>query len=64
MEIWLEDGFTKGLYLAGVECIDTADPPEGWRKWVILGYEYICVECENENTFAQVVDYMENIIFH
>lgn len=32
MEIWLEDGFTKGLYLAGVECIDTADPPEGWRK--------------------------------
>ena len=25
-----EDGFTRGLYLAGVECEDDAEAPEGW----------------------------------
>jgi predicted transcriptional regulator YdeE len=54
-----EDGFTKGLYLAGVECVDDAEVPNGWTKWVIPSYEYIYVECESENTFAQVIDYME-----
>ena len=56
--LW-EDGFTKGLYLAGVECVDDAEVPNGWTKWVIPSYEYIYVECESENTFAQVIDYME-----
>ena len=54
---WAEN-FSKGLYLAGVECIDSATAPEGWTKWVIPGYEYIYVECENENTFPQVINYM------
>lgn len=53
-----EDGFTKGLYLAGVECLETAEAPAGWTKWVIPGYEYIYVECEDGNTFSQVIDYM------
>ena len=53
-----EDGFTKGLYLAGVECLDAAEAPAGWTKWVIPGYEYIYVECEDENTFSQVIKYM------
>lgn len=53
-----EEGFTKGLYLAGVECTDTAEAPEGWTKWVIPSYEYLYVECENENTFSQVISYM------
>ncbi|MBR2719100.1 MAG: GyrI-like domain-containing protein [Clostridia bacterium] len=39
-----EDGFTQGLYLAGAECVDGAEPPAGWMKWVIPGYEYIRVE--------------------
>ena len=39
-----EDGFSKGLYLAGVECDDTAEAPDGWTKWVIPGYEYLVVE--------------------
>lgn len=39
-----EDGFTQGLYLAGAECVDGAEPPAGWVKWVIPGYEYIRVE--------------------
>ncbi len=53
-----EDGFTKGLYLAGVECLDTAEAPVGWTRWVIPGYEYIYVECEDGNTFSQVIEYM------
>ncbi|MBQ8822527.1 MAG: GyrI-like domain-containing protein [Lachnospiraceae bacterium] len=53
-----EDGFTKGLYLAGVECLETAEAPAGWTRWVIPGYEYIYVECEDGNTFAQVIEYM------
>lgn len=58
-----EDGFTKGLYLAGVECVETAEAPAGWTKWVIPSYEYIFVECENKNTFSQVINYMnENSI--
>ncbi len=39
-----EDDFSKGLYLAGVECDDNAKAPDGWTKWVIPSYEYIVVE--------------------
>ncbi len=39
-----EDGFSKGLYLAGVECMEHAEAPDGWTKWLIPGYEYIVVE--------------------
>lgn len=39
-----EEGFSKGLYLAGVECVDHAEAPDGWTKWIIPGYEYIVVE--------------------
>ena len=53
-----EDGFSKGLYLAGVECTDDAQPPEGWTKWTIPACEYLCAEVENENTFSDVLDYM------
>lgn len=54
-----EDGFTKGLYLAGVECVDDAEAPEGWTKWVIPAYEYLYVECEGEDTFPQGIKYLE-----
>ncbi len=53
-----EDGFTKGLYLAGVECLDTAEAPAGWTKWVIPGYEYIYAECKSGDTFSEVINYM------
>lgn len=53
-----EDNFSKGLYLAGVECDDQAEAPEGWTKWTIPGYEYIYVEVEDENTFSNVLNYM------
>ena len=54
---WEED-FSKGLYLAGVECVDDAQPPEGWTKWIIPGFEYLRAEVENENTFPEVLGYM------
>ena len=54
-----EDNFSKGLYLAGVECVDDAEAPEGWTKWTIPSFEYIYVETESENTFAEVLSYMD-----
>lgn len=42
-----EDGFRKGLYLAGVECVENAQAPDGWTKWTIPGYEYLVVENHN-----------------
>jgi hypothetical protein len=27
--------FNQGLYLAGVECNDGAEAPDGWTKWVL-----------------------------
>ena len=53
-----EDGFSKGLYLAGVECADDAKAPEGWTKWIIPGYEYLRAEREGENTFSEMLDYL------
>ncbi len=58
-----EENFTKGLYLAGVECREDVIAPKGWTKWVIPGYEYIYVESESPDTFHQVIQYlMENSI--
>ena len=54
-----EDNFSKGLYLAGIECMADAQAPEGWTKWTIPGYEYLCAEVESDNTFAGVLDYMK-----
>ena len=53
------EGFNQGLYLAGVECKDDSEAPDGWTKWVIPGYEYIYVERENEDTFSEVIKYLK-----
>ena len=54
------ESFTMGLYLAGVECMADAEPPSGWTKWVVPGYEYIYVECEEDNIFPRVIKYLED----
>lgn len=54
-----EDNFTKGLYLAGVEVPDEAKAPQGWVKWTIPGYEYLCVKCTEQDIFSKVVPYMK-----
>ena len=53
---WVLD-YSRGLYLAGVECVDNAEAPAGWTKWIIPGYEYIVVENHNgafEDTIKQM----------
>lgn len=50
-----EDQFSRGLYLAGVECTDAAEAPAGWTKWVVPGYEYICVAADGETTFSDAL---------
>lgn len=53
-----EEHFTQGAYLAGLECLDDAQAPEGWTKWVIPGYAYIYAECEGEDTFSGMMEYL------
>ena len=55
---WEED-FSRGLYLAGVECTEDAQPPKGWTKWVIPGYEYLVLENEGEESFSQGLRYLQ-----
>lgn len=52
------DDFNKGLYLAGVECPDDAQAPQGWVKWVIPGYEYLRAENEGNDSFSAMLKYL------
>lgn len=54
-----EDGFTRGLYLAGIECLDGAEPPEGWVKWTVPGFVYLAAEAAGPDTFGEVLRYIE-----
>lgn len=54
-----EDGFSKGLYLAGVECVDSAEAPDGWTKWMIPGYEYLVVE-NHDGAFRDTIRQMND----
>lgn len=53
-----EDGFTRGLYLAGVECENDAEAPEGWVRWTVPGFEYLRAECTSETVFADMLRYL------
>ena len=53
-----EDGFSKGLYLAGIECTDDAQPPEGWIKWKVPGFEYFRVACNRDGVFPEMIAYL------
>ena len=53
------DDFIRGLYLAGAECMDEAEAPEGWVKWVLPASDYLRVECEGDNTFLDMWEYMK-----
>lgn len=54
-----EENFSKGLYLAGVECDECAQAPEEWEKWCVPGFEYLCAACDEKNVFAAVIQYMK-----
>ena len=53
------DDFNRGLYLAGAECMDEAEAPEGWVQWVLPASDYLRVECEGDNTFLDMWEYMK-----
>ena len=54
------EGFSQGLYLAGVECTDDALAPEGWTRWIIPAYEYLKVEVEDDDTFGKMLQYLND----
>ena len=53
------DDFNRGLYLAGAECRDDAEAPEGWVKWVIPAYDWLALECEGDDPFSDMWRYMK-----
>lgn len=48
-----ENGFTQGLYLAGVECIDGAQAPKGWTSWKVPAFRYLRLENDGNAAFAR-----------
>ena len=54
-----EDHFSRGLYLAGVECAEDAEPPAGWVKWQIPGFRYLRVGCDSTDVFGQMLAELE-----
>ena len=53
-----EGDFSRGLYLAGVECEADAVPPAGWRQWIVPGYEYLRAECDHAGVFPEMIAYL------
>lgn len=54
---WDQD-FGRGLYLAGIECLDDAEAPDGWTKWQVPGFEYLCIQRENDDSFREMIAYL------
>ena len=55
---WEKD-FSQGLYLAGVECNDDAQPPEGWVRWDIPAFSYLRAECTSPTLFSDMLAYLD-----
>jgi len=51
-----EADFTRGLYLAGVECCSDAQPPAGWVRWEVPGFEYLCLPADGPDAFRKGLD--------
>ena len=52
------NNFSDGLYLAGAECVDGAEPPPGWTKWGVPAFEYLKIECEGPDSFRRSMEYL------
>ena len=54
-----KDGFTRGLYLAGIEVYKDTTAPDGWVKWVMPARKYIVTDVAPETygeTFRDVIN--------
>lgn len=47
-----EDGFSRGLYLAGVQVPTGAEPPKGWTKWTLPAFACLRVKAEGDYAAA------------
>lgn len=54
---WAE-GFSQGLYLAGVECDGNAEAPAGWTKWTVPGFVYLAAACDGGDAFSDMMEYL------
>lgn len=54
-----EEGFSKGLYLAGVQCKPDAQPPAGWTKWILPSYECYRVLADEAEVFSKMLCWLE-----
>ena len=54
-----EENFTRGLYLAGVECVDDAVPPPGWTRWEVPGFAYVRVRSDAPDVFARTLQQLQ-----
>lgn len=56
-----EDGFTRGLYLAGAEVRPDAQPPEGWTRWVLPARQWLLwpVAGDAGAAFREGLEYIE-----
>ena len=53
------DGFSRGLYLAGIEADEDAAVPDGWVKWVLPARKYLVTDVAPESygeTFRDVIN--------
>ena len=53
-----EADFSRGLYLAGVECTDDAVAPAGWTRWEIPGFVYMKAACGSTALFPEMLEYL------
>ena len=55
------DGFSRGLYLAGIEVYEDSAAPAGWVKWVMPARKYLVTEVDPdsyEETFRNVINHL------
>lgn len=55
-----DNGFSEGLYLAGIEADADAEPPEGFTKWILPGFEYV----RADGSFADGLEYLDSRGLH
>jgi predicted transcriptional regulator YdeE len=49
----------RGKYMVGCEATISAEPPEGWNKWLIPSQRYLVADCTQE-TYANVFSTIMN----
>ena len=57
--MWEENG-SSGLYLAGYEAPLDAEPPKGWTKWIVPGFEFRLGKIEGEGYFYRAFEELTN----